>query len=446
MIGIIPMMGEEVCGAFAATAGAASCANAEPSDQSMFKPVITALSFSFNYEIRNQLLEFGLGKFHMLTNDGVVFAEFHFLGLFLRVFLFHVEKAGVGGADELHQNNILLSHDAPLIKHPCGFYVRRAIGRSKNERMCYTHWLESQGANRMNPQPNTQNVETVVFPVGGFGTRFLPATKAVPKEMLPVVDRPLIQYAVDEALEAGMKRFIFVTARGKDAIEAHFDFAGELTHFLRSKGKEAEIAHADGWLPPAGSMMFVRQGMAAGLGHAVWCARHAIGNVPFAAILPDDLVLSEKGCLKQMIESYQRLGQPANLAAVMDVPLEHTSRYGILDVDGPTDGELVSARGLVEKPAPENAPSTLSIIGRYILQPSVLVRLEGQASGAGGEIQLTDAMQSDLASTPFYGFRFEGIRYDCGDKLGFLEANVAYALKRPELAEGLRASLQELLK
>lgn len=288
-------------------------------------------------------------------------------------------------------------------------------------------------------------IETVVFPVGGFGTRFLPATKAVPKEMLPVVDRPLIQYAVDEALEAGMKRFIFVTARGKESIETHFDLAGELSHFLKSKDKHAEVLQADGWLPPSGSMMFVRQGGALGLGHAVWCARHAIGNEPFATILADDLVLSDTGCLKQMVQAYNALGEAANFAAVMDVPREHTKRYGILDVEGSTEGKLVVAKGLIEKPAPEVAPSTLSIIGRYILQPSVLACLENQERGAGGEIQLTDAMQADLAQTPFYGFRFDGTRYDCGDKLGFLEANIAFALKRPELAEGLRAAMKELL-
>ncbi len=309
--------------------------------------------------------------------------------------------------------------------------------------MCYTDWLKSQGANMSNTR--AQAVKTVVFPVGGFGTRFLPATKAVPKEMLPVVDRPLIQYAVDEALEAGMERFIFVTARGKESIETHFDLAGELAHFLKSNDKHAELHHADGWLPPSGSMMFVRQGGAHGLGHAVWCARHAIGNEPFAAILADDLVLSETGCLKQMVDAYHAHGAPANLAAVMDVPREHTKRYGILDVDGPTDGKMVAAKGLVEKPSPEKAPSTLSIIGRYILQPSVLTRLETQERGSGGEIQLTDAMEADLASTPFYGFRFDGTRYDCGDKLGFLEANIAYALQRPELAEGLRASMKQLL-
>ncbi len=282
-------------------------------------------------------------------------------------------------------------------------------------------------------------VRKAVFPVGGLGTRFLPATKAMPKEMLPVVDKPLIQYAVEEAAAAGVEEFIFVTGRGKSAIEDHFDHSWELQESLTARGKTAELAEIQSWLPAPGQVAYTRQQEPLGLGHAVWCARHLVGEEPFAVLLADDIVLSKTPCLKQMVEVYGQVG--GNLVAVMDVPREHTLRYGVLDVVK-DDGRLALAKGLVEKPAPEVAPSTLSIIGRYILQPEVFHELDRREKGAGGEIQLTDAMARTIGRIDFHGLRFEGARFDCGSKAGFLEASIAFALGRPDLGDEMAEIVQ----
>ncbi len=277
-------------------------------------------------------------------------------------------------------------------------------------------------------------VRKAVFPVAGLGTRFLPATKAMPKEMLPVVDKPLIQYAVEEAQEAGITEFIFVTGRAKSAIEDHFDHSIELEQALIERGKTEVLDSIRGSMMQPGQISYTRQQSPLGLGHAVWCARNHIAGEPFAVLLADDIILARPGCLKQMVEAYGKIG--GNLVAVEDVPREHTNRYGILDVVD-DDGELARARGLVEKPDPKDAPSTLSIIGRYILQPEVFKQLDAQEKGAGGEIQLTDAMAKTIGDIPFHGFRFKGNRYDCGDRLGFLEANIAFSLDRDDLKDGV---------
>ena len=280
---------------------------------------------------------------------------------------------------------------------------------------------------------NPQKIRKAVFPVGGLGTRFLPATKSMPKEMLPVVDKPLIHYAFEEAHAAGIEQFIFVTGRNKDAINNHFDHAFELQNVLSSKNKQKELETISGWMPEAGNIIFTRQQEPLGLGHAVWCARHLVGDEPFAVILADDMVHAQTPCLKQMIEAYGQVG--GNILGVMDVPREQTASYGILDIadQNHADKRLVKAQSLVEKPAPEKAPSTLSIIGRYILQPEVFSILEKQKPGAGGEIQLTDAINAMTQTSGVHGFRFEGTRYDCGGLTGFVAANVAYALDRKEL-------------
>ncbi|MFY7777272.1 MAG: UTP--glucose-1-phosphate uridylyltransferase GalU [Elstera sp.] len=283
-----------------------------------------------------------------------------------------------------------------------------------------------------------RKVRKAVFPVGGLGTRFLPATKAMPKEMLPVVDKPLIQYAVEEAREAGIEEFIFVTGRGKEAIEDHFDHSGELQNALLSRGKDDLWALIKDIPLGPGRIAYTRQPEPLGLGHAVWCARALINGEPFAVLLADDLILSDQPCLKQMIEAYEDLG--GSMVAVMDVPREHTSRYGILDPVS-DDGRLVQVRGVVEKPKPAMAPSNLAIIGRYILDPQVLNHLERQERGAGGEIQLTDALADVIGEQPFHGLRFEGRRFDCGDKVGFLEANIAFALDRDDMADAVRRIL-----
>lgn len=287
-----------------------------------------------------------------------------------------------------------------------------------------------------------KKVRKVVFPVGGLGTRFLPATKSMPKEMLPVVDKPIIHYAFEEAKEAGIEEFIFVTGRNKSSIEDHFDHSYELQHTLSSREKKAELALTRDWLPPAGSIAYTRQMEPMGLGHAVWCARHLVGDEPFAVILADDMVLSKTGCLKQMIAQYNKTG--GNMAAVMDVPRERTKSYGILDIAEHGD-KLVKAKGLVEKPDPKDAPSTLSIIGRYVLDSSIFAVLEKQHKGSGGEIQLTDAMSNMIPKVPFYGFRFDGIRYDCGSKIGYLEANIAYSLARDDMKKDTKAILKKFL-
>ncbi len=283
-------------------------------------------------------------------------------------------------------------------------------------------------------------VRKVVFPVAGLGTRFLPATKAIPKEMLPLVDRPLLQHAVEEARAAGIEDFVFVTGRSKRAIEDHFDADTELNRTLEERGKADALEEVRGSEIAPGRCFYTRQQVPLGLGHAVWCARALIGNDPFAIVLPDDFVQAETPCLKQMVEAYEEVG--GNIVAVVDVPREHTSRYGILDVAA-DDGRLATVRGLVEKPKPEEAPSTLSIIGRYILQPEIFDHLERQQRGAGGEIQLTDAMAKLIGGQPFHGLRFEGTRYDCGDKVGFIEATLAHALKRPDMADKVREMLRK---
>ena len=281
-----------------------------------------------------------------------------------------------------------------------------------------------------------QRVRKAVFPVGGLGTRFLPATKAMPKEMLPVVDKPLIQYAVEEALAAGIEQIIFVTGRGKSSIEDHFDFSYELQDTLLKRGKLDALTVATEMVNRSGSVAYVRQQDPAGLGHAVWSARHLVGDEPFAILLADDLVMSKQPCIGQLIDVYNETG--GNALAVMDVPREHTERYGVLDV-GADDGRLAEVKGLVEKPAPSVAPSTLSVIGRYVLLPEVFDILASQEKGAGGEIQLTDAMARMVGSAPFHGLRFEGTRFDCGDKIGFLEATLAHALSRDDLGGDVQA-------
>lgn len=288
----------------------------------------------------------------------------------------------------------------------------------------------------------TQRIRKAVFPVAGLGTRFLPATKAMPKEMLTLVDRPLIQHAVDEARAAGIEQFIFVTSRGKGALEDHFDNNYDLKRTLETRGKNAALELLKTTEMDSGQLFFTRQKDPLGLGHAVWCARHLVGDEPFAVLLADDVVLCEKPCLKQMIEAYDEIG--GNMVAVVDVPRDQTNRYGILDVAS-DDGRLAKIRGLVEKPAPEKAPSTLSIIGRYILQPEIFRELESKQVGAGGEIQLTDAMSRLIGRQPFHGLRYKGTRYDCGDKVGFIAANVAFALAHKEISSAVREALKDII-
>ncbi|GAB6053327.1 UTP--glucose-1-phosphate uridylyltransferase GalU [Magnetospira thiophila] len=286
-------------------------------------------------------------------------------------------------------------------------------------------------------------VRKAIFPVAGLGTRFLPATKAMPKEMLTIVDKPLIQYAVEEAMEAGIEQIILVSGRGKTSMSDHFDHSYELEQTLMARGKTEALRSVTKWLPKPGQVTVMRQQEPLGLGHAVWCARNMIIDEPFAVLLADDMILSEPGCLKQMVEVFNQTG--GNMVAVEEVPHENTGRYGILNVVE-DDGKLVRARGLVEKPDPSVAPSNLAIIGRYILQPDVMLELERHERGAGGEIQLTDAMARTLDRTPFHGLRFEGRRFDCGSKEGFVQANVAYALNRPDLRDKVVESLQEFCR
>jgi UTP--glucose-1-phosphate uridylyltransferase len=281
-----------------------------------------------------------------------------------------------------------------------------------------------------------------VFPVAGFGTRFLPATKSVPKELLPIVDRPLIQYAVDEALAAGIEQMIFVTGRSKHAIEDYFDRAFEVESDLHSKGKSELIEALAGTRLEPGQAAFVRQQEMAGLGHAVWCARHLIGDEPFAVLLPDELLWNpESPCLHQMSKTYAAKG--GNVVSVLEVPEQHTHRYGIVD-PGANEGAVTEVAGLVEKPRAGTAPSRLAVVGRYILQPDVLKILDNKERGAGGEIQLTDAMAKLIGNQPFHAQTFDGVRYDCGDKLGFIQANIALALERPDMASPLREWLSTL--
>ena len=286
-----------------------------------------------------------------------------------------------------------------------------------------------------------KRVRKAIFPVGGLGTRFLPATKAMPKEMLPVVDKPLIQYAVEEASAAGIEDFIFVTGRGKSAIEDHFDYSHELQQTLVERNKTKELESIANLLPIPGQVVYLRQQEPLGLGHAVWCARRLVEDEPVAVLLADDLIKSETPCLKQMVQAYERTG--GNIVAVMDVPREHTSRYGVLR-PGRDDGRLVEVKGLVEKPKPADAPSTACVIGRYILQPEIFRELDRQETGAGNEIQLTDAMARLIGRQPFHGLRFEGRRFDCGDKAGFIEANIAYAINHQKIGSKVRESVLAL--
>ena len=279
-------------------------------------------------------------------------------------------------------------------------------------------------------------VKKAIFPVGGLGTRFLPATKALPKEMLPVVDKPLIQYAIEEAVEAGIEEFIFVTGRNKTAIEDHFDHSVELESVLLEKGKDSALDVVRKMMRAPGSVAYVRQQDPAGLGHAVWCARHLVGNEPVAVLLADDLVLGAPA-LKEMVQAYQG----GNMVAVMDVPKDETSAYGIITA-GKDDGTIVSIEGLVEKPAPEKAPSQIAVIGRYIIEPEVFTALGNQQAGVGGEIQLTDALATRIGISDFAGYRFSGQRFDCGSKIGFQKANLAFSLEREDMADELRSWLK----
>ncbi len=292
-----------------------------------------------------------------------------------------------------------------------------------------------------NPPPRP--IRKAVFPVAGLGTRFLPQTKSMPKEMLPLVDKPLIQYAVEEARAAGIEEFVFVTSRGKNMLEDHFDRHPELYETLAERGKQDALNIAKAAEIPSGHLYFTRQHLPLGLGHAIWCARHVIGDEPFAILLPDDVVLADRPCLVQLVDVYNEIG--GNIVAVTEVPREQTNRYGILDIAS-DDGRLAQVKGLVEKPAPEKAPSNLSIIGRYIVQPEVFTHLEQKMIGAGGEIQLTDALAKLIdGGQYFHGYRYDGIRYDCGDKIGFLAANIAFALARDDIKDALRLELQKLL-
>ena len=286
--------------------------------------------------------------------------------------------------------------------------------------------------------PALKPLKKAVLPVAGLGTRFLPATKAMAKEMLPVVDKPLIQYAVEEARAAGIEQFCFITGRGKTAIVEHFDVAYELERTLEERGKLDLLAglRADAMEP--GSIVTVRQQVPMGLGHAIWCARAFIGDDPFAILLPDDLMLCDVPATAQLAEAYRETG--GNVVAIEEVPRERVNRYGVLDV-AEDKGRLVSVKGLVEKPAPDKAPSNLTIIGRYVLMPEVIGHLAKMERGAGGEVQLTDAMAKLIPTQPFHGLRYEGRRFDCGDKAGFLEAQIAFALKRPDMAPAVREFL-----
>ncbi len=281
-----------------------------------------------------------------------------------------------------------------------------------------------------------KKIRKAVFPVGGLGTRFLPATKAIPKEMLPVVDKPLIQYAVDEAREAGIEQMIFVTGRGKSAIEDHFDISYELETTMTERGKSLDAIASTRFQP--GEVAYVRQQEAIGLGHAVWCARHLIGDEPFAIFLPDELMVGTPGCMKAMVDAYEHVG--GNIVCGYEVPADQTDKYGII-TPGRVDGPLVEVTGLVEKPKLGTAPSNLMIPGRYILQPEVMRVLEGQARGAGNEIQLTDAMAQMIGTQPFHAYKFGGQRFDCGDKAGFITANIALAVAREDIGATVRAFL-----
>ncbi len=306
-------------------------------------------------------------------------------------------------------------------------------------------FIRAGGSRSRNEFSRTMShIRKAIFPVAGLGTRFLPATKAMPKEMLPVVDRPLIQHVVDEARQAGIEHCIFVTGRNKSVIEDHFDRQFELEVTLIERGKKNELKLLETDLPDAGGTSFTRQQSPLGLGHAVWCARELVGNEPFAVILPDVLVKNPRGCLAQMIDAAKDLDANANIVAVEEVPMDRIHMYGVVGVGKPK-GKAFEITQMVEKPKAADAPSNLSITGRYILQPQIFELLGKQAAGAGGEIQLTDAMLALAKTQPFYGLKFEGRSYDCGSKIGFLTANVAYALDRPDLAAEFRGELKRIL-
>ncbi|MFN3469170.1 MAG: UTP--glucose-1-phosphate uridylyltransferase GalU [Novosphingobium sp.] len=289
--------------------------------------------------------------------------------------------------------------------------------------------------------PPRKPIRKAVFPVAGLGTRFLPATKAIPKEMLPIIDRPLIQYAVDEAREAGIEQLIFVTGRGKTAIVEHFDTAYELEHTMSDRGKALDVLAPTRIQP--GNLVTVRQQVPMGLGHAIWCARAVVGDEPFAIFLPDEMMVGSPGCMKQMVDAYETLG--GNLISVLEVPEDEVSSYGVIAPGARVNESITEVTGLVEKPKREDAPSNLIISGRYILQPEVMRTLEDQGAGAGGEIQLTDAMARMIGQQPFHAVTFAGRRFDCGSKTGFVEATLSLALERPDMADEVRAIMKRLL-
>lgn len=289
-----------------------------------------------------------------------------------------------------------------------------------------------------------KKVTKAIFPVAGMGTRFLPATKSVPKEIMTLVDRPLVQYAIDEARAAGIKEFIFVTSRGKGALEDYFDHAPQLEHLLRKKGKDELLETLQNTNMDSGAIAYIRQHKALGLGHAVWCARRLIGNEPFAVMLPDDVIAADKPCLQQMVEAHAETG--GNMVAAMEVEPEKASSYGMLDIDEDM-GHMVKVKGMVEKPKADESPSNLAVIGRYILEPSVLRNLNQIKSGSGGEIQLTDAIARDIEQeNNVFGYRFKGQRFDCGSKSGFLQATVAFGLARDDLRDDLSSYLHSIMQ
>lgn len=287
-----------------------------------------------------------------------------------------------------------------------------------------------------------KKVTKAIFPVAGMGTRFLPATKSIPKEIMTLVDRPLIQYAIDEARAAGIKEFIFVTSRGKSALEDYFDHSPELENTLRKAGKTDLLEILKDTNMDSGAIAYVRQNRPMGLGHAVWCARRLVGDEPFAVLLPDDVIAADKPCLAQMVEAYEQTG--GNVVAAMEVAPEKASSYGVLDI-GEDMGAIVRAKGMVEKPKQGEAPSNLAVIGRYILSPKVMNNLNKMKQGAGGEIQLTDAIAEEVPDGNVFGFRFRGQRYDCGSKAGFLQATVAFGLARPDLSDEFNAYLHDMI-
>jgi len=290
---------------------------------------------------------------------------------------------------------------------------------------------------------NKLSVKKAVFPVAGLGTRFLPATKAMPKEMLPVVDKPLIQYAVEEALSAGIEEIIFVTGRKKEALEDHFDRSCELEHTLMARNKDSLLRELDSLVPESGTIIYTRQSEPLGLGHAIWCSRHAVGDEPFAILLADDLVKTDQPVLGQMLAKFEEV--QSSIVAIEEIDPAQTDKYGILDVEN-TGNDLLRIKGMVEKPSPDEAPSNLAIIGRYILTPEIYTQLSRKERGAGGEIQITDAMARLLQEQPIYGYRFKGQRFDCGSKAGFQMANLAYALDRPEIKKDLLPFITDHLK